>query len=65
MAENKEFKSNITGQESQLAGGKSEGYLPAWSTIWTLDYREQIQQAVRVGLELGASEKQAQLPPAV
>ena len=40
--------------------------------IWTRDYREQIQLAVRAGLELGASELQvrrsndsAMLPPIV
>ena len=43
------------GQESQQAGGKPAGYLQAWSRIWTRDYREQIQLAVRAGLELGAS----------
>ena len=33
-------------------------YNYAWSSIWTRDYREQIQLAVRAGLELGASELQ-------
>ena len=48
------------------------GYLQAWSRIWTLDYREQIQLTIRAGLELGASELQvrrsnhsATLPPFV
>ena len=36
--------------------------LQAWSTIWTLDYREQIQLAFRAGLEFGASELQVQRP---
>ena len=36
--------------------------LQAWSTIWTLDYREQIQLAFRAGLEFGASELQFQRP---
>ena len=31
-----------------------------WPRIWTRDYREQIQLAVREGLELGASELKAQ-----
>ena len=30
--------------------------LQAWPRIWTPDYREQIQLAVRAGLELRASE---------
>ena len=34
--------------------------LQAWTRIWTRDYREQIQLAVRAGLELGASELQVQ-----
>ena len=28
-------------------------WLQAWPSIWTRDYREQIQLAVRAGLELG------------
>ena len=51
-------KSNLT--ESQLARGKTVGYLQAWPRIWTRDYREQIQLAVRAGLELGASDLQVQ-----
>ena len=43
-----------------FAGGKPAGYLHAWSRIWTWDYREQIQLAVRAGLELGASKLQVQ-----
>ena len=42
----------------QLVGGKPVGYLERWPTIWTQDYSEQIHQAVRAGLELGASEFQ-------
>ena len=36
------------------------GYLQAWSRIWIRDYREQIQLAVKAGLDLGASELQVQ-----
>ena len=52
------------------SGGKPAGYLQAWPRIWTWDYREQIQLAVRAGLELGAyelkvqrSNRSATLPP--
>ena len=38
------------------------GYLQAWPRIWTRDYREQIQLAVRAGLELGDSELKVQGP---
>ena len=48
------------GYESQLAAGKPAAHLQMWSKIWTRDYREQIKLAVRVGLELGASELQVQ-----
>ena len=41
-----------------MAGSKPAGYLQAWSRIWTRDNREQIQLAVRTGLELKASEMQ-------
>ena len=51
---------NLTGLAIQLTGGKPVGYLQAWSRIWTRDYGKQIQPAVRVGLELGASELQVQ-----
>ena len=51
---------NLTGLGIQLAGGKPAGYLQAWLRVWTRDYRKQIQLAVRVGLELGASELQVQ-----
>ena len=34
--------------------------LQAWPGIYSRDYREQIQLAVRAGLELGASELQVQ-----
>ena len=34
--------------------------LHAWPRIWSRDYREQIQQAVRVGRDLEASEIQVQ-----
>ena len=34
--------------------------LQAWSRLWTRGYSEQIQLAVRAGLELGASESQVQ-----
>ena len=43
------------GYKSQLARGKPADYLQAWPRIWTRGYREQIQLAVRAGLELGAS----------
>ena len=51
---------NLTGLGIQLAGDKPVGYLQAWLRVWTRDYPEQIQPAVRVGLELGASELQVQ-----
>ena len=37
---------------------QTAGYLQSWSRIWTRDYHEQIQLAVRAGLELGAFELQ-------
>ena len=40
--------------------GNPAGYLQAWPRTWTRDYWEQIQLAVRAGLELGASELQVQ-----
>ena len=46
---------NLTGLAIQLARGKPAGYLQAWLRVWTRDY-----PAVRVGLELGASELQVQ-----
>ena len=49
---------NLTGLGIQLAGDKPAGYLQARLRVWTRDYRKQIQLAVRVGLELGASELQ-------
>ena len=51
---------NLTGLGIQLAGGKPVGYLQAWLRVWTRDYGKQIQPAVRVGLELGASKLQVQ-----
>ena len=51
---------NLTRLGIQLAGGKPAGYLQAWLRVWTRDYGKQIQLAVRVGLELGASELQVQ-----
>ena len=54
-------------KKGQLAGGKLVGYLQAWPRILTWDYREQIQLAVRAGLELGLqfqlSNCSATLPP--
>ena len=44
----------LQSSESQLAGGEPFGYLQAWPRIWARDYREQIQLAVRAGLELRA-----------
>ena len=41
-----------------MAGGKPPGYLQACPRIWTRDCREQIQLAVRAGLDLGAFELQ-------
>ena len=35
-------------------------YLQVWSKIWIRDYCEEIQLAVRAGLELGASQLQVQ-----
>ena len=46
--------SQLEGLAHQLA------ILQAWPRIWTLDYQEQIQLAVRVGLELRASKLQVQ-----
>ena len=44
-------------RKSQPVGGKPAGYLQEWPRIWlTWDCQEQIQLAVRAGLELGASE---------
>ena len=43
-----------------MAGSKPVGYLQAWPRIWTRDYREQVQQVVRAGLELWASKLQVQ-----
>ena len=57
---NKWLKLNLTGLRIQLTGGKPASYLQAWSRIWTRDYHEQIQLAVRTRLELGASELQIQ-----
>ena len=37
---------------------KPAGYLQAWPRIWTWDYHEQIQLAVRAGLQLEASKLQ-------
>ena len=42
--------------------GNQAGYLQAWPGTWTRDYWEQIQLAVRAGLELGASNPSATLP---
>lgn len=44
--------------DSQLAGGKQAGYLQARSRMWAWAYREQIQLALRAGLELGVPELQ-------
>ena len=61
---------NLTGQESQLLGGRPVGYVQAQPRSWTRDYLEQIQLVVRAGLELGISRFQvrrsnhsATLPP--
>ena len=44
-----------------MARGKPAGYLQAWSRIWTgTTLNKLIQLAVRVGLDLGASELQVQ-----
>ena len=51
---------NLTGLGIQLARDKPAGYLQARLRVWTRDYRKQIQLAVRVGLELDASELQVQ-----
>ena len=48
------------GKASKMAAGKPPGYLQAWPRIWTRDYREQIQLAVKARLELGASDLQVQ-----
>ena len=47
---------------AELAGDKQAGYLKAWLRIWTWNYREQIQLAVRAGLELMASGLQVHHP---
>ena len=48
--------------EFQLAGGKPAGYLQAWPRIWTRDYRQQIQLAVRA-VRVQHSNRSATLPP--
>ena len=54
------FKSNILGLRIP-AGRKQTGWLfSRGAKIWTRDYRQQMQEAVRTGLELGASELQVQ-----
>ena len=54
-----------TNNSNQIAG-----YLQSWSRIWTRDYREQIQQVARAGLEPGTAglrvrraDHSATLPP--
>ena len=57
------YSTNASGSEqlpetnNLLAEGKPAGYLQTWPRILT---REQIQLAVRAGLELGTSELQVQ-----
>ena len=57
---NKLYTWTWQGYESQLVGGKPAGYLQAWPRISTRSCHEQIQMAVRAGLELGASKLQVQ-----
>ena len=52
------YSTDASGSEQMEANQLA--ILQAWSRIWTRDYREQIQLAVRAGLELGASESQVQ-----
>ena len=51
------FKSNLTGL--RIPAGRRQIQLAiilqTWRRIWTRDYREQMQLAVRAGLELGSS----------
>ena len=51
---------NIFKNPTQLLVDKPVGYLQASPRIWTRDYREQTQLAVRAGLELGDSGLQVQ-----
>ena len=44
------------------AGGEPVGYLQAWPRRRTRDYREQVQQAVRVRIEIAAARLQFQHP---
>ena len=53
---------NLTGLESQLAGGRPVGFVQAQPMSWTRDYLEQIQLMVRAGHELGISRFQLRRP---
>ena len=53
---------NLTGQESQVAGGRPVGYVQAQPRSWTGSYLEQIQLVVRVWLELVISRFQTRHP---
>ena len=58
--ETNDFNGTKHGQKCQKVGGNQLAILPAWPRIgiWIRDNREQIQPAVRAGLELGVSEIQ-------
>ena len=66
------YSTYASGAKQMAETNNSNIILQAWSRIWTWDYREPIQQAVRAGLELGTSELQVQrfnhsatLPPTI
>ena len=52
--ETNEFKwqNNKVKNPNARVGGEPVGYLQAWRRIWTRDNKEQIQLAVRGGLEI-------------
>ena len=55
-----QLENDMVIKESQLIGGKPVGYFTDIAKGLHSDYREQIQQVARAGLELGASRLQAQ-----
>lgn len=68
----KKYKLQTPGLRILTGQGRPANYLQAWPRNWTLGYREQIQLAVRVRLELRAYELQVQrsnhsaiLPPSI
>ena len=59
---NETTEMNLTGKESQLAGGRPVGYVQVQRRSRTRDYLEQIQVVVKAGLELGISRFQVPCP---